>query len=268
MGGMERLAMEVVSVARPFPSVARVTGRISPTNVSVWRQPNLAVRIEVESPEGQRPVSRVYTIRSFDETESRIEIDFVIHEDDSPAMRWLSETRAGACVHMIGPRPHFLPNYDNGKRIALFADETAIPAVYAILQSWKPGAEGSIFIETADRAAFDDLPDVAGVERHLLLRAESEPAGTTGRLVAAAKALAVPQDWTVWAAGERNEARAIKKYFLEEQELPKENVRVFGYWRKGVSSSEIDRMRLQRHAARSGQEQALRPHEEDIDLPV
>lgn len=249
MGSMERLAMEVVALARPVPSVVRVTGRIAPTDPAAWRRPNLAVRLEVETPEGQRPVSRVYTIRSFDEGRSIVEIDFVVHADDSPAMRWLERATIGSAIHLVGPRPHYLPDHTAEGGIALFADETAIPAIHAILGTWQKGSHGVLYVETADRAAFDELPEVEGVERHLLLRDPSEGAGTTGKLVAAARALPDPEGCMIWAAGERQDIRAIRAYFTEERGLPKDRVRVFGYWRKGMSSSEIDRMRLQQYEA-------------------
>lgn len=265
MGGMERLTMEVVALARPVPSVIRVTGRIAPSDPAPWRRPNLAVRLEVESPVGQRPVSRVYTIRSFDEALSLVEIDFVIHADDSPAMRWLDRAAIGSSIHLVGPRPHFLPDHDIGGGIALFADETAIPAIHAILGTWQKGSRGDLYVETADRAAFDELPEVEGVVRHLLLRAPDETAGTTGHLVEAARALPDPRGRMIWAAGERQDIRAIRAYFTEECGLPKERVRVFGYWRKGVSSSDIDRMRLQQYEAVRAEGGGLRQMD-DLDV--
>lgn len=265
MGSMERLAMEVVALARPVPSVIRVTGRIAPADPAPWRRPNLAVRLEVESPEGQRPVSRVYTIRSFDEARSEVDIDFVIHADDSPAMRWLERAAVGSTIHLVGPRPHFLPDHASGGDIALFADETAIPAIHAILSTWQKGSHGDLYVETADRAAFDELPEVEGVERHLLLRGPDEEPGTTGKLVAAARALPDPQGRMIWAAGERQDIRAIRAYFTEECGLPKDRVRVFGYWRKGMSSSDIDRMRLQQYEAVRAEGGGLRQMD-DLDV--
>jgi NADPH-dependent ferric siderophore reductase len=116
-----------------------------------------------------------------------------------------------------------------------------------MLSAWQGGSRGELYVETADPAAFEELPEVEGVVRHLLLREPHEPAGTTGRLVAAARALPNPEGRMIWAAGERQDVRAIRAYFTEECGLPKERVRVFGYWRKGVSSSEIDRTRLQQY---------------------
>lgn len=267
MGTMERLEMEVVAFARPVPSIVRVTGRIAPADPAPWRRPNLAVRLEVENPEGQRPVSRVYTIRAFDEARSEVEIDFVIHADDSPAMRWLERAAVGSTIHLVGPRPHFLPDHAAGGGIALFADETAIPAIHAILSTWQEGSRGDLYVETADRAAFDELPEVAGVTRHLLLRGAHEEAGTTGRLVAAARALPDPQHRMIWAAGERQDIRAIRTYFTEECGLPKDRVRAFGYWRRGVSSSDIDRMRLQQYEAVRAGGGGLRQMD-DLDVPA
>jgi NADPH-dependent ferric siderophore reductase len=267
MRGMEHTEMTVEKVERPFPSVARVTARIAPTDPAPWRLPNLAIRIEVEAPEGQRPISRIYTIRSFDEARGVVEVDFVMHEDESPAMRWLGQAGKGTVVTLTGPRPHYLPAWEAGRKVAVFADETAIPAVYSLLQNWQAGVEGAVHIETADRAAFEELPQVAGVTLHLWLRAPNEAPGTTGRLVAAAKALPEPDRWTIWAADERQEARAIRRHFTEACGLPKENVRAAGYWRRGVSSSEVDRLRLRHYEDVISRGGGLRDFE-DLDVQI
>ena len=266
MRGMERLDMEVVSITRPFPSVARVAGRIAPQDPAPWMPPNQAVRIAVESPEGLRPVVRVYTIRSFDPVQSIVEIDFVLHEDDSPAMRWLNSARPGTRLPMIGPRQHFVPDATGGKPAAIFADETAIPAVWAILTAWPAGARASVWIETADPAAFAELPAPEGVELHLLPRAPSEAPGSTMRLLAAARALKAPGDWTVWAAGERQEMRDLRNHFRAAG-IARDAMQVLGYWRKGMSSSELDRVRLAEYEALVADGKRLEDLP-DIDLPV
>ena len=57
-----------------------------------------------------------------------------------------------------------------GKRVALFADETAIPAVYAILRAWPQGTSGTLWIETPEPGAVAELPQPKGVTCHLLRR--------------------------------------------------------------------------------------------------
>lgn len=267
MGGMERIEMVVTDILRPCASVTRVMARIAPSSPQIWQRPNVAVRLEVETPEGQRPVSRIYTVRSFDAARSLIELDFVMHPDDSPAMRWLARAHVGMATMLVGPRPHFVPDFECGRKVALFADETAIPAIYAILQQWQAPAQGVVYVETADRAAFDELPDVPGVQKHLLLRQPHEHAGETTLLVDAAMALSDPKGWTVWAAGERGTARAIRTYFTQDHGLSREEVRVFGYWRAGVSSSQIDRVRLGHYTDLRARGEKLERFE-DLDLPV
>lgn len=266
MRGMERIGMEVISISRPFASVARVTGRIAPADPTPWMPPNQAVRIAVEEPEGQRPVVRVYTIRAFDPLRSEVEIDFVIHEDDSPAMRWLKSARPGTVLPMIGPRQHFIPLPSGDRRAAIFADETAIPAVYATLKAWPSGLRGSAWIETPDRAAFDELPHPDGVDLHLILRPAGVAAGSAQSLLQAAKALPDPHTWTVWAAGERVEMRDLRNHLLKAG-VARADLQVLGYWKKGMSSSDLDRARLAEYEALRARGLTLETLG-DIDLPV
>lgn len=223
------------------------------------------MRIAVETPEGQRPVSRIYTLRRFDAASGTLEIDFVIHDDDSPAMRWLRAARPGTRVAMVGPRQHLVPRHAPGKRAAIFADETAIPAVFAILNDWPEGASGSLWIETGEPGAFEELPRLSGVDYHLLHR--TAPAGTTGALLAAARAaITAPQGWTLWAAGERQEMRDFRSHF-RALGLARDDLRVFGYWKHGASSSDLDRLRLQEYSRI--RQQGLRLEDlDDADLPI
>lgn len=250
MRGMERLEMEVVGIAYPVPSIARVTGRIAPQNPAAWQPPNQAIRIAVDHPEGQRPVMRVYTVRRFDPDQSLIEIDFVLHGGDSPAMLWLHSAKPGTILPLIGPRQHVTPNPTPGKRVAIFADATAIPALWSILDAWPDDgdAEGDVWVETDDRFAFDELPHPQGITLHLLLRPPEEAAGTAGRLLLAAQELADPQDRVVWAAGERQEMRALKEIFRKAG-VTRDHLQVVGYWKHGISGSDLDRLRLAEYAA-------------------
>lgn len=241
-----RSQLTIESALRPFPSVTRLVGTLSGADIEAWSRPNAVVRVEVETPPGEKAVTRVYTIRSFDPEHQRVEIDFVMHEDRSPAMALLERMIPGATVTLRGPRQHFVPNFDSGRPIALFADETAIPAVYSILSQWRAGARGVAWIETGDAAAFAELPRPEGLELHLLLRAPDEHAGATGRLPAAARALPEPATWSVWGACESMEARAIREFFADEHGAANENARVAGYWRDGVSASEMEREAIKR----------------------
>lgn len=266
MRDMEHLPMEVVAITRPLRSVTRVTGRIAPRDPAGWTVANVAVRLDVEEVEGHRPVSRVYTIRSYDPATHLVEIDFVMHED-GPAMTWLAAARPGTRLWMTGPRAHLVPEFIPGRQVSLFADETAIPAVYSILNAWPEGIEGTVWVETDDRAAFDELPARTGVALCLLPRGAKEPAGTTRRLVTAARrALAADPRQILWAAGERQEMREIRA-LCREHGLDREDTRIMGYWKLGMSSSEIDRRRLEVYEALRASGRTLADMS-DEDLPI
>lgn len=266
MRDMEHLPMEVVSLHRPFPSVTRVTGRIAPRDPAGWGVANVAVRLDVAEVEGHRPVSRVYTIRSYDPETNLVEIDFVMHEN-GPAMTWLAGAKPGSELWMTGPRAHLVPDFEQGRHVSLFADETAIPAVYSILNTWPEGIEGTVWVETDDRAAFDELPAIPGVALCLLPRPANRPAGTTGRLVAAARrALAADPEQILWAAGERQEMREIRT-LCREHGVERDDTRIMGYWKLGMSSSEIDRRRLEVYETLRASGRTLADMS-DEDLPI
>ncbi|WP_273688954.1 siderophore-interacting protein [Ketogulonicigenium vulgare] len=240
MRGLERLQMQVSTITRPNAIMLRVTGTIQSQDTAAWAVPNVAVRLEVASPEGIRPTSRVYTIRRFDAASGTVVIDFVDHDGSSPAMDWLRAAQPGARIWLTGPRPHFLPAHLSGHRAVVLADDTAIPALEPILATWPAGAPGLLIVETADPAAFTALNIPAGVEARMI--ALQGAAGTTGALAAAFAAITDPQI-TLWAAGERAEMRTIRQH-AQALGLPRDLIRVEGYWKHGVSSSEIDRARL------------------------
>lgn len=242
--GMERVCLTVNSLHTPFPSIVRVKGRVETDQPEIWQAPNLAIRLEVAEIPGKRPISRVYTVRSFDSNTNEIEVDFVLHEDESPAMLWLRNCEPGSTIHLTGPRPHFVPKQDAQLPVAMFADETAIPAVYSILQAWPAGQKGDIYVEAATIDPINELPEVEGVVISPIVRGPNEPAGVKMNLLAAAKSAPQSASMQVWIACERQEARELRKFFGQDVGISTDNLQAIGYWRKGASSSEIDRKRL------------------------
>lgn len=267
MAGVERITFDVEKIWHPFPSVFRVTGNIKPSRPELWQRPNVAVRLEVESVEGRRAISRVYTIRRFNPHDNSIEIDFVSHADDSPAMRWLRRAKTGSMIDLVGPRPHFVPDYGNGKKVAFFADETAIPAIYSILQQWPDHARGLLYVECGDAQAAAEIPDVRGLQKHIYIRQADEVAGKTGSLVRAAYAFDKADDWQIWVACERDETRAIRKHFMTHCGLSKEAIKAIGYWRHGTSSTEIDVARLGYYTNLRAKGEGLKEFD-DFELPI
>jgi len=268
MIGMERLEMIVTSITHPFPHVARITGKIKPLKPELWTKPNIALRLEVGfEDEGKRPLTRVYTVRQFDKKTNLLEIDFIIHNGDAPAMHWLDKAQEGTLVFLIGPRQHFIPNYNLGHKIVFFADDTAIPALYAILSQWPQGLQAIIYIDCSDPHYPQELPNIDGISYHIHVRDNHEKAGKSNFLPTSAKKLRKGKDWQIWVACEREEAREIRQYFIESCGIEKDNMKAIGYWKYGLSSSQIDDARLSYYAELHASGKSLQQFEE-FDVPV
>ncbi|MDO8936621.1 acinetobactin utilization protein BauF [Acinetobacter baumannii] len=260
---MEQLEMTIVSIQTPYPSIVRIQGKINTLQPELWQAPNLAIRLIVSNPPEGQPISRVYTVRSFNPVNAQIEIDFVKHEDLSPAMEWLNSAQMGTKIGLIGPRPHFIPNFTAKKHVVMFADDTAVPALYSILKQWELGISADIFIESFEKDIASQLPEIEHVKIHSFHK-EHHPS-QKGLLLKAAFTLENYENITIWAACERNEARALRQFFLEDQQLNKNDVRIAGYWRDGVSSSELDKLRAQHYQEHIQQGKTLNEYD-DLDL--
>ncbi|CAH1088755.1 Vibriobactin utilization protein ViuB [Acinetobacter phage MD-2021a] len=260
---MEQLEMTIVSIHTPYPSIVRIQGKINTLQPELWQAPNLAIRLIVSNPPEGQPISRVYTVRSFNPINAQIEIDFVKHEDLSPAMEWLNSAQVGTKIGLIGPRPHFIPNFTAKKHVVMFADDTAVPALYSILKQWELGISADIFIESFEKDIASQLPELEHVKIHSFHK--EHHTSQKGLLLKAAFALENYENITIWAACERNEARALRQFFLEDQQLNKNDVRIAGYWRDGISSSELDKLRAQHYQEHIQQGKTLNEYD-DLDL--
>lgn len=260
---MEQLEMTIVSIQTPYPSIVRIQGKINTLQPELWQAPNLAIRLIVSNPPEGQPISRVYTVRSFNPVNAQIEIDFVKHEDLSPAMEWLNSAQVGTKIGLIGPRPHFIPNFTAKKHVVMFADDTAVPALYSILKQWELGISADIFIESFEKDIASQLPELEHVKIHSFHK--EHHTSQKGLLLKAAFALENYENITIWAACERNEVRALRQFFLEDQQLNKNDVRIAGYWRDGVSSSELDKLRAQHYQEHIQQGKTLNEYD-DLDL--
>jgi NADPH-dependent ferric siderophore reductase len=90
-------------------------------------------------------IQRVYTIRSVDLIERTVTVDFIRHGDDTaPGAAFARNACPGDCVGALGPGGRGLPD---AERIALFGDETALPAIARILENLPPQATAEVFLE-------------------------------------------------------------------------------------------------------------------------
>ncbi|MFF1551806.1 siderophore-interacting protein [Rhodococcus erythropolis] len=241
--GLNDVRAVVEALERPSDHLLRITARLTEsTDDPAWSRPNVTVRMNLGP--SFDDASRVYTVRSHDSAAGSIVIDVVLHGHTSPMMRWAATLTVGDTFDLTGPRPHFLVPEVPGRRIALFLDGTAIPALFSIIEQLPTDVVGIGWVTTDDEVAFDELPTLPGLEFH---RVSADPAESDGPLTARARELADPESYVVWGAGERNEMRAIRKHFRSTVGLDKDDVAIFGYWKHGVSNTEIDLRRRENY---------------------
>ncbi|MGC7893789.1 siderophore-interacting protein [Vibrio anguillarum] len=181
----------------------------------------------------QRPIMRTYTIRSFDATNNRIEIDFVRHEAEDKqcgfAVRWAMHTAIGDTISIAGPGKAQGLNL-SGSWFFLAADMTALPALAAQLKRLPRDAKGYAVIEIEHVDDKQALQAPENIEISWVVKDSSTNLATS----------VIEKNWlgengSVWCACEFDTMRTLREYFRNEKEIAKDNIYISSYWKRGVS---------------------------------
>lgn len=230
-------------------------------------------------PAQERGHMRTYTIRAVRGrgSDARLVVDFVVHDDGlaGPGAGWALTARPGDRLLLLGPRRggafggiEFAPPPDTGS-LLLVGDETAVPAVAAILEDLPGTAQGTAFLEVPQAADIADLRAPVGVGLCWLPRRDTVPGS---RLVPSIREhlglppirsrIAVedvdPDLWETptysssgadlaaggvdpgaagyaWIAGESAMVTSLRRALVGELGMPRARVAFMGYWRRGVA---------------------------------
>jgi len=226
----------------------------------------------------RRGSMRTYTARSFRSgPRPELDVDFVLHVDGAgiggPASAWAARAAAGDRVAIIGPNAA-AANCPTAKvyggiewrpglatHVLLAGDETALPAIAAILAELPPEITGRALIEVPDAADFQQLPTAAGLEVTWLARGRRphgellDEAVRTAVAVRGAGAAPVPstepeeinvdeailwettggttKPFYAWIAGEAAVVRGLRRYLVRDVGIDRRQVAFMGYWRQG-----------------------------------
>ncbi|MEP9363283.1 siderophore-interacting protein [Nocardioides sp. CN2-186] len=233
-------------------------------------------------PEDERGHMRTYTVRGVvgEGVETRLVVDIVVHPDDhgdvGPGCAWAARAREGDRLVVLAPRRgheyggiEFRPGTAN--RLLLAGDETAVPAICAVLEQLPATARGAAFLEVPVGADVLTVQHPEGVEVVWLPR-DGEPHGS--RLHAAVldhlgapfvsavdvdevdpdlwetptysssgedvdSAISVVghdlDDVYAWIAGESAVVTGLRRALVKQLEMDRRQVAFMGYWRRGVS---------------------------------
>ena len=229
IAGVQPLEMQVVDVEDLGPRMRRIrlgAGAFSSFEYRAGQDVMLVL-----AQEGERPLSRRYTIRDVDRARGLLELNVVLHGDVGPGARWVAGARPGARVNGVGPRGKIFINPDAAWHLFL-GDESAAPASLAMLEALPPQVPGTAYIEVADGA--DELPYRAGARQqvHWLHRgADSRAVGQS--LLQALESAALPGGrGHVYIAGEVQMVAMLRDAALRRG-LEPEEVSAKAYWGRG-----------------------------------
>lgn len=174
---------------------------------------------------GNRFKVRAYTIRRFDAAALELDIDIVLH-GDSPASVWARTVQVGDQIGFIGPRHEY--SGIKADQCLLAGDETALPAIAAILEELPAHVRASVILEVDDQADEIPLQTAAQVDVRWLHRGSS---GRHDLLDEAVRSFPFPAGKVyVWVAGESHVMRNIRRFLLEERRIDKADMHISGYW--------------------------------------
>ena len=222
-------------------------------------------------PDDQRNPLRTYTVSQPRPDLFEVDVDFVTHDDLSddhagPAARWLRSATPGDQVALVGPDAHgenpragIEWNPAGSATVLLAGDETAAPAICAILAAlprdtqgaavievpfendslptnapagvsvtWLARSPGPAFTPAAGRPRHGDLMDSA--VREWITRPVAADAASARHAVATGSG-----GLYAWLAGEAGVVTRLRRFLVSETGIDRRQVTFMGYWRAGSS---------------------------------
>jgi len=187
-------------------------------------------QIREQLPAEQWPLSRTYTVRTWDAEAGELAVDFVYHGDEGVAGPWAARAQPGDEVYFGGPGGAYAPSQDADWYL-LAGDESALPAIAASMEALPHGAEAHVFIEVSDPQEQQKLDTPADADVVWLHRGEA-PVGQA--LVRAVSALGFPPGTPeVFVHGEAGFVKELRRLLRVERGVPRERLSISGYWRTG-----------------------------------
>lgn len=219
-------------------------------------------------PDHRRNPIRTYTVRAIRPGARELDVDMVLHGDIGPASRWAEAARPGDPLAVIGPDAgypgehggvEFRPPAD-ADLVLLAGDETAVPAIGAILERLPGDVRGEVLLEVPDLEDRLSLVAPPGIRIGWLPRFGADSGSQLIPAVrsAAAQLLAdrgprprlLPEldpdeepIWEVpeqpagglyaWLAGEAGTITSMRRQLVGGLGLDRRSVAFMGYWRLG-----------------------------------
>ncbi len=214
----------------------------------------------------QSPI-RTYTVSAVRPGPREVDFLVVRHGATGPASSWAESAGPGDPVLLVGPNarcegPTRAAEWaaPAGADVLIAGDETAVPAILAILEGLAPDRCGAAVLEVPTAADVLPARAPAGVGVTWLAR-DGRPHGSlldTSVRVAAARLLggrrpagvdladddddgllwdvaSAPDGFYAWLAGEAGVIRGLRRHLVSDVGVDRRSVTFMGYWKLGAS---------------------------------
>lgn len=216
-------------------------------------------------PDAQRNVMRTYTVRAVRPEAAEVDVDFVLHGVTGPASAWAIRATPGDQAIITGPDGRATASLSGGvewrpgsaREVLLAGDETAAPAICAIVESLGERHRGHVLIEvptSEDVIPLETRADLEirwlgrdGAPHGSLLSPEVRLWGDLRSRTSSAQDLADPDPDAVlwdsppeaqrseyaWLAGESGVITSLRRHLVREAGIDRSSIAFMGYWRAG-----------------------------------
>jgi NADPH-dependent ferric siderophore reductase len=185
--------------------------------------------VRAAHPREEWPALRTYTVRAFDPAAGELTIDFVDHGDAGLAGPWAAAAQPGDPLLLLGPGGAYTPDPTADWHL-LVGDESALPAIAAALERVPAGVPVRALVEVDGPADEQELATPGRLDLRWCHRDRARPE----QLAEALAALPFPAGRVhAFVHGEAGVVRALRRHLLDERGVPRDDLSVSGYWRRG-----------------------------------
>lgn len=234
-------------------------------------------------PDEERNPMRTYTVRAVRPAEREIDVDFVLHGTQGPASAWALGAGVGDELVILGPDERSETRgrgrsggieWDPGaaRSVLLVGDETAAPAICAVLETLPAEFTGHVFIEVPGAEDILPVDTRAGIQLNWLARGQrphgevlteavrawgaehgadvAAGAGASGAAGGDAPGTGLADvdpeatlwevpatsphgHWYAWLAGEAGTITGLRRHLVKDLGIDKKCVSFMGYWKQG-----------------------------------
>jgi NADPH-dependent ferric siderophore reductase len=204
-------------------------------------------QVKTDHPAEVQPARRRYTVRSWDDADRQLTLDFVVHGDDGVAGPWARRAQPGDVLVFQGPGSGYRPDPAADWHL-MVGDESALPAIAASLEAVPAGAPVVVRLLCDGPDHEIDLDTRGRLDLAWLHRA----GGTSDvdLLAGSVRDLVFPLGRVhAFVHGEAEEVRGIRSHLLAERGLSRGDMSCSPYWRRTMNDEAWRRVKKEFVAA-------------------